>query len=106
MVYPRAKSVKPSRGRSPVDNPGGAAYRGGGNSRLQETSAMARFWLVCLLAALSGACAPDGAKRDFPHAIMTPEPRKPVPAVSLAAADGTTLQTSALKHQWTWVYFG
>lgn len=53
---------------------------------------------------LLAGCAGAPAEKPFPHAVLTPDPRKPVPAVKLV--DGLGKPVAALKGQWTWLYFG
>jgi protein SCO1/2 len=59
--------------------------------------------LALSLSALVG-CPQEGPK-DFPHAILTPEPSA-LPSVTLVKADGKPFSTDTLKGGWTWVYFG
>ena len=59
-----------------------------------------------LLAALLGGCGGAPAEKPFPHAVLTPEPRKPVPAVRLVDGTGKPAPANLLKGQWTWLYFG
>lgn len=59
-----------------------------------------------LLAALVGGCGPEQPKKPFPHAVLTPEPPKAVPAVKLVDGSGKPAPADLLKGQWTWLYFG
>lgn len=61
---------------------------------------------LLLLAALLGGCPGAPAEKDFPHAVLTPDPRKPVPAVKLVDGLGQPAPTDLLTGHWTWLYFG
>lgn len=68
-----------------------------------------RAWLGCLLtlgvAFGVAACAP-ASEKPFPHAILTPEPAREVPAVALVTGDGKPAPKDLLTGKWTWLYFG
>ena len=63
-------------------------------------------WMLTLGVALGvAACDPAPAKR-FPHAVLTPEPAREVPAVPLVTGDGKPAPKDLLTGHWTWLYFG
>lgn len=68
-----------------------------------------RAWLGRVLAlgvAFGVAACDPAAEKPFPHAILTPEPAREVPAARLVTGDGKPAPTGLLKGQWTWLYFG
>jgi protein SCO1/2 len=66
-----------------------------------------RLFLSALLGfSLLLGCAAPAEEKSFPHAILTPEPPKVVPAVDLVFGDGSAVPATLLKGQWTWLYFG
>lgn len=64
--------------------------------------------LLLTLGVIVGVAACDGGKpeKPYPHAILTPEPPREVPAVSLVTGDNKPAPAGLLKGQWTWLYFG
>ncbi|MFP5501038.1 MAG: SCO family protein [Candidatus Sericytochromatia bacterium] len=61
---------------------------------------------VALAAVVTACAAPETAKEPFPHAVITPEPRKDVPAVTLQAAGGKPFTLEDARGKWVWLYFG
>lgn len=68
--------------------------------------ALVAFLLALGVAAGVGACKEGAPEKPFPHAVLTPEPAREVPAVPLVTGDGKPAPADLLKGQWTWLYFG
>ncbi len=63
--------------------------------------------LVLILGVGCGVAACDRQDaKPYPHAILTPEPAREVPAVALVTGDGKPAPRDLLTGHWTWLYFG
>ena len=63
-------------------------------------------WVLTLGVAFGVAACDPAADKKFPHAILTPEPAREVPAVPLVTGDGKPAPKDLLTGKWTWLYFG
>ncbi len=61
-------------------------------------------WLGLALSACDAVT--ESSQAPFPHAIMTPQPAKTLPDLTLTDGTGSENKLSNLNGKWIWLYFG